>query len=118
MVLASAGGSQSLEELAGLADKVMDVPAPAVIQINTQFSSDVDQLHSETSDFKLLFKFMHLPKPSFNRHPSKPPCCSLSQAPRKTQPPSNLCWYHHRFGEDAKKCQLPCTWTGNEQASH
>ena len=52
MVLVSAEGSQSLEELADLANKVA---APAVTQINTQLSSDVDQLRSEISDVKLLF---------------------------------------------------------------
>ena len=117
MVLASAGGSQSLEELADLVDKVMDVAAPAVTQINTQLSSNVDQLCSEISDLKLLFKSMHLPKPSFNRRPSKSPRCPPSPAPRRTQLPSNLCWYHHCFGDDAKMCQLLYTWTGNEQAS-
>ena len=71
IVLAFAGGTQSLEELADLADKVMDVPAPAVTQINTQFSSDVDQLCLEISDLKSLFESMHLPKPSFNCRPSK-----------------------------------------------
>ena len=55
MVLASAGGSQSLEELADLADKVTDIAAQAVTQINTQLSSDVDQLCSEISDLKSLF---------------------------------------------------------------
>ena len=42
----------------------------------------------------------------------------ITQATRITQRPSTLCWYHHRLGEDAKKCQPPCTWTGNEQANH
>ena len=90
MVLASTGASQSLEELADLADKVMDVAAPTVTQINTQFSSDVDQLRSEISDLKSLFKSMHLAKPSFNHCPSKFPRHSPSSAPRKTQPSSNL----------------------------
>ena len=96
----------------------MDVAAPAVTRIHTQLNSYVDQLHSEISDFKSLFKSIHLPKPSFNRRPSKSPHHSPTPAPRKTQPPSNLCWYHHRFGDDAKKCQPPCTWMENEQASH
>ena len=27
-----------------------------------------------------------------------------------------LCYYHHRFGEAARQCRPPCTWSGNEQA--
>ena len=83
----------------------MDVAAPAVTQINTLFSSDVDQLCSVISDLKLLFKSMHLPKPSFNHCLSKSPHRSSSSAPRKTQPPSNLCWYHHCFGDDKQTSQ-------------
>ena len=106
MVLASAGGSQLLEELEDLADKVMDVAAPVVTQINnTQFSSDVDQLCSVISDLKSLFKSIHLPKPSFNHRLSKSLHRSSSSAPRKTQPPSNLCWYHHSFGDDKQTGQ-------------
>jgi hypothetical protein len=116
MVLASAGSSQTLEELADLADKITEVSAPEVNQVNTQLSSDFQQLRSEISDLKALFKSK---QPSFNRRfPSRPPRRSSSPAPHKRPLPPNLCWYHQRFGEDAKKCQPPCTWTGNEQASH
>ncbi len=30
-------------------------------------------------------------------------------------PQDSLCFYHRKFGEAAKKCQEPCTWSGNEQ---
>ena len=31
--------------------------------------------------------------------------------PKHTNPPpTGLCWYHERFGKDAKKCKEPCTW--------
>ena len=29
---------------------------------------------------------------------------------------STLCYYHRRFGESARQCRPPCTWSGNEQA--
>ena len=38
----------------------------------------------------------------------------------KANPPKdeqgNLCSYHRRFGEAAKKCQDPCNWAENGQA--
>ncbi|KAG7174181.1 hypothetical protein Hamer_G003081, partial [Homarus americanus] len=27
---------------------------------------------------------------------------------------NNLCFYHRRFGDRALRCQLPCSWSGNE----
>ena len=32
--------------------------------------------------------------------------------PRKADPPG-LCFYHSRFGHDARNCRLPCSWTKN-----
>ena len=31
---------------------------------------------------------------------------------------SDLCWYHQKFRETAKKCKPLFTWMGNKQASH
>ena len=33
-----------------------------------------------------------------------------------TGPKDKLCYYHRKFGDAARQCQDPCTWTGNEQA--
>ena len=30
---------------------------------------------------------------------------------------SRLCYYHHTFGEVARQCRQPCTWSGNDKAS-
>jgi hypothetical protein len=27
-----------------------------------------------------------------------------------------MCFYHRKFGADAHRCQLPCSWQGNVQA--
>lgn len=37
------------------------------------------------------------------------------RSPEAHQPEASdqLCWYHYRFGADARKCQLPCSWQGN-----
>lgn len=109
MVLASAGGTQSLLELADLADKVMEVATPVISQVSS--NPDVEQLRTEVADLKSLLKSMQ----HSQRRSPKLTRRSPSPAPKPAQ---SLCWYHHRFGEDAKKCQPPCTWSGNDQASH
>ncbi len=30
--------------------------------------------------------------------------------------PDKLCYYHRTFGEAARQCRPPCTWSGNDQA--
>ena len=46
------------------------------------------------------------------------------QAPRQSRPPTparsstppgqdHLCWYHQRFGANARRCESPCTWAEN-----
>lgn len=34
-----------------------------------------------------------------------------------TPVPDGLCYYHHTFGNAARKCTEPCSWSGKEQAS-
>jgi hypothetical protein len=41
------------------------------------------------------------------------PHCSRNPLPRP--PPGNhLCFYHYNFGRQARRCQPPCSWQGNE----
>lgn len=55
--------------------------------------------------------------PSINAFQKKKPPPTVS---RKTTPPDGskdtLCYYHRRFGDSARQCRAPCTWSGNEQA--
>ena len=48
---------------------------------------------------------------SINAMQKRPPTGRKPKAPQ-----DNLCYYHRRFGDAAKKCQEPCTWSENEQA--
>ena len=106
MVLASTADTASLEELAALADKVMEVAAPSVAAFNTpQISSDVELLRAEVTRLKDAVSALTKSRPA-KRSPS----------PRPTSD-ATLCWYHQRFGKDARKCRPPCSWSGNDPAS-
>ena len=116
MVLASAPESITLEDLAQLADKVTEVAAPTVSSVTTsQFTSELEQLHAEVSSLKSLLK--DLPPTTSNRR-GRPRNHSRGQSasPAPTTEPA-LCWYHARFGANARKCRQPCS-VGNELASH
>lgn len=111
MVLASTGDDVSLDALAQLADKIVEVAAPSVSTVVApQLTAEVDQLRTEVTRLKELVKSLSVRKKIFrNRSPS----------PARTHPPadSSLCWYHERYGEAARKCRAPCSKSGNDQAS-
>jgi len=55
---------------------------------------------------------------------SPPPRSSRAPSPRRERPPrgrssarasdgSTLCFYHRQFGADARRCNTPCSWSGN-----
>ena len=109
MVLASTADTVSLEELATLADKVMDVTTPSIAAVHPpQIVTDVELLRAEVSRLTEVISSF-----TSSRQPRR---SGRSPSPR---PPtdSSLCWYHQRFGKDARKCRPPCSWSGNDPAS-
>ena len=106
MVLASTTDSISLEELATLADKVMDIAAASIAAVSTpQATTEVEQLHAEVTRLKDAVTLLTKGRRS-GRSPSPHPSTD-----------STLCWYHQRFGKDAHKCRPPCSCLGNDSAS-
>jgi hypothetical protein len=44
----------------------------------------------------------------------RPPTPHRSRNPLPRPPPgNNLCFYHYNFGQQARRCQPPCSWQGN-----
>ena len=118
MVLASTGDSMDLNQLADIADKVMEVAVPTVATISEDRrdrNSEVQQLKAEVSRLADLVASLtreHRPRRSRSRSLSR------SRQPRNSTPKEEdsaptdkmLCWYHHKFGEAAKHCRQPCSW--------
>lgn len=118
MVLASTDTGRSLDDLAQLADKIMEVAAPPIASVTTTpSSSEVAQLRSEIGELRRLVERV--------RPATYPPRAqasyrgrSPSPAPVSTTQPA-LCWYHQRYGSAAQKCRPPCSLSPeNDQASH
>ena len=76
MILASTSATSSLDELAELADKIMDVVSPSISHIQTpppQLSAEVDQLRTEVMWLQGLVKSLahhHRNRPSSRRPPT------------------------------------------------
>ena len=47
----------------------------------------------------------------------KPGRKSSANKPMLTTVPTQLCSYHQTFGEAARRCRQPCTWSGNDRGS-
>ncbi len=121
MVLASTPEGTTLDKLAEMADKIMEVAIPSVAAPSsagtapsTSLAAEMEHMHSE---IQRLAKLVN--KLSRTRSSSR----STPRSPRRspTPPPAddasdNFCWYHHKFGEQAQKCKAPCSWLSNGQA--
>ena len=122
MVLASTPESTSLEKLAEMADKIMEVATPSVATVSAPSGDtrppptpDVDQLRADINRLEKLVNTL------VTR--SRPRTPSQRRSHRSPTPPSNvhaetLCWYHQKYGSRAQRFRSPCSWSSNEQASH
>ena len=124
MVLASSPEWTGLEQLAELADKVMEVAAPnppSIARVTTSptLATEVEHLRKEVARLEKAVQTLAQSR-SFSRSHSRP-----SRRP-PTPPPANapphdsdsFCWYHHKFGSKAQRCRSPCAWTSNSTAGH
>ena len=120
VVLASVDTDRTLEDIAQLADKIIDIaPSTAsALTPSTAVGDAIDSLPSEVDRLTRLVSTLarerSLPQTSRPRSPS------LRRVQRRshTPPPSaGLCWYHARFGDKAWSCTPPCSRSGNSPAS-
>ena len=131
MVLASTGDSVKLEQLAELADKMMDVsfhqpPTVATVSAAPKAQpppapqTELELLRKEISQLSLHVAALSR-RP---RHRTRSRTRSRSQTPTPTANDnaaadrSRWCWYHASFGEKARKCNPPCEYPGNATASN
>ncbi|XP_064479239.1 uncharacterized protein LOC135392459 [Ornithodoros turicata] len=138
MILTSAS-TLSLPELALLADKVMEVAPHSISAIPPAAITNppirphpqacpptalppADPIVQLREDFERLSAMVAsavAPRSPRPRHRSPRRFGSRSssrrRSPRRTaeDPPICPCWYHQRFGTEARRCTRPCTWSGN-----
>ena len=125
-VLASSPEVTTLDQMAEMADKVMEVASPSIAALSKPPASgpapppaladELRQFHSDMSRLEKLVTRLACNRSSSrsNQHSSR-----HSHTPPPTEDPLDyLCWYHHKFVDHAQKCRTPCTWSLNEQAGH
>lgn len=126
MILASAA-EMSLDKLAEMADKIAEHSVPAISSLaSAPPAPQVSSLEAKIEELTAAIHALQSPEHDRWRSPHRltPARRSSSQArsPRRNRSPSStrqdgICWYHQRFGEEARNCQSPCHWQGNSRAS-
>ena len=124
MVLASTDKTLTLDKLAELADKVMEVATPTVAAIATPTVAAIkappDQISHLREEVARLTELVQS-LATTARH------CSVSRSRSRRSPSPaaarhaadpTLCWYHQNFGDLAQKCKGPCARGLNGQANH
>ena len=115
MVLASTNEDTSIAQLAQLADKVMEVSILTVSNVSVQPSpTALEQLQGEIASLKQVVKILQ------QATSAQMPCHrspSLHYHSPNRSHSTTMCWYHLKFGNDAKKCRPPCSHLRNNPAS-
>lgn len=106
-----------LESLASIADAMMEVKPPDLsIAASSPASQGVNaQLDSLASAVKELTRRLDSLDTRLSRQRSR-----SRKRTRSCTPAGNvLCFYHSKFGENARKCQSPCSFSaGNARPQH
>ena len=121
MVLASTRSDTPINEIAQLADKIIEVSVPQVASISAQpNSSDIAALRAEIASLKQQINFLkRASRRARSPHPraTSPHSRTTSPAPPSSQSTDTVYWYHQTFGDSAHKCLPPCSFQGNDSAS-
>lgn len=105
--------SGSVEELARIADEILDVQ-PATIYAAT--AQPIPRANNEIADLKasiaeLVLEVSSLRNSRASSRRSSPHHRRNHSRSRDRPNDAGVCWYHRRFGANASKCTKPCTYT-------
>lgn len=124
MVVAGTG-TQSLDETAALADRIMEVVVPTIAPISSNagpsVSDELAGLRNELKQLKHQLAGLTLGSGGYqNRGRSRsrqdPRRQNRSRSYKPTDP--SLCFYHNKYGGAARTCRAPCSKAGNDKAGH
>lgn len=107
----TASPTTDLAALAKLADKIADIPSGprvAAVGADDRFDELTRQLASLTASVAALSAGHTHSSRQRSRSNSRP----RRSSPHSSSPVSEVCWYHRTFGDQARRCLAPCTYTG------
>jgi len=122
MVLTPSAGALNLDQLAQLADRIVEASPTSTVAAaectTANLTAQVNDLSKRLDELTLTLN--NFSRPS-QRSRSPSPWRRRRRFSTSSDDDDTLCWYHLTFGDQAKKCQPSCkNWpknSGNSQAS-
>lgn len=125
--------TSDLSEVADLADRVMEAltPKPSIV-VATTSTPNPDNTANVTQMLEALttqVAMLNITVAELQRRDRSPARSQQyqrfrsrsrqrSNSKQRINGQNNVCWYHHKFGDNAKRCTQPCTYsTGNATGS-
>lgn len=113
----------SLDDAADIADHIHDIAPPTVAQVAstsaevTAFNNMCEKVTEQVES--LMLGQQRYPR-SHSKYGQRNRSRSHSRSQSRHRPEGHpLCWYHYRFGAQAKKCVTPCSYRpGNAKGNH
>ncbi|XP_052121459.1 uncharacterized protein LOC127749042 [Frankliniella occidentalis] len=125
----SSHANLDLNALATMADKIVEVappPSAAVLAIKNNPAPEVNTVLLEKMDKmeRLIASLMTSPDRRDDRQPRSRSRSHSGSTTSRSRSQNNFrsnnspardaeCWYHSRYGDDARKCVAPCAYKGN-----
>lgn len=131
----------TIDRLAAVADRVLEVsptmprtfatvasistgapsstpPTLASPSVNAVTASSADTTAARLDELSRQLNALRESCGARSRYRSKtPPRRRGSPSARPRSPPADLCWFHRRFGRNAKKCSPPCSSASNSNGN-
>ncbi|XP_064463463.1 uncharacterized protein LOC135374431 [Ornithodoros turicata] len=116
----------SLDALAEMADKIMDIAPPDISVVPSSSApvtptlADFQALRDEVARLTTMISTsLHLSHRPRSPRPRSPRRAGHRRSPlRPHSADSTDCWYHQNFGDNAHHCQPPCSHSGNGSVSN
>ncbi|XP_023238739.1 uncharacterized protein LOC111637475 [Centruroides sculpturatus] len=111
----------TLESLAKIADRLSELyPSTSNISATSTASATADpRIAALEVQISELSKQISEMSRQYGRSPPRRRSSSRGRLGRRSPPntfPNNICWYHAKFGANARRCRPPCSM-GNENGS-
>lgn len=124
-ILATRKGD-NLQDIAEQADRIHEVNDRALVLATTQPSASttpappnwVEQMSKLTQQVAALTAQMTRLNKQSRRERSRSRSRDQARNRSRAATPEGVCYYHRRFGEEARKCTQPCTYTKYEKGDH
>lgn len=120
----AANDTIDLAQLAHQADKIMDYTrsTPRVDAVNSpssqpEQSAEISELRRRIEELMRQVQEGHTPDRRTRRRSRLRSRVRYRARSTPKQQKTAVCYYHSKFGSDARKCQQPCAWPGTPPPS-